>query len=216
LAEEALEDQKAPVRLAAASALGQMQAKSSVSNLKQFLGDEDLAVALAAAQSLISLGDTDGYAVYYAVLTGEHKTGAGRVDEQLKTFKNPKKMAQFGFEEGIAFVPFAGIGYGAFKALRKDDTSPILAAAAKVLAKDPDPKSGRALIKATADKHWLVRVAALDAIAMRGDPKLLPEIEPKMYDDKQIVRYTAAAAVIKLGSLPNAEHHPNRTAPPTE
>src|SRR5262249_23276633 len=107
----------------------------------------------------------------------------------------------FGFEQGIVFVPFAGMGYGAIKALRKDDTSPVLAAAAKALSKDPDPKSGKALVRAASDKRWLVRAAALDAIAMRNDPTLLPDIESKMYDDKQIVRYTAAATVVRLSTL---------------
>ena len=72
-------------------------------------------------------------------MIGEKKSGAGLLDEQKKMLNDPKKMAQFGFEQGIGFVPFAGLGYGALKALRKDDESPVQAAAAKMLLKDPDP-----------------------------------------------------------------------------
>jgi HEAT repeat protein len=201
MAEKALEDEKPEVRKAAASALGRMEARSSIAKLKKALGDKEASVAMAAAQSLLSFGDPEGYDLYYAVLTGERKTGSGMVDEQLKTFKDPKKMATFGLEEGIGFVPFAGIGYGAFKALTKDDASPVRAAAAKVLVKDPDPRTGQGLLRAASDKRWLVRAAALDAIAMRGDSSLLAGIEPKMSDQRATVRYTAAAAVIRLASL---------------
>ena len=82
--------------------------------------------------------------VYYAVLTGETKTGKELMTEQKKMLNDPKKMAQFGFEQGIGFIPFAGLGYGAIKTFTKDDKSPVRAAAAIALASDPDPKSGKA------------------------------------------------------------------------
>ena len=48
--------------------------------------------------------------------------------DQKKMLSDPKKMAQFGFEEGIGFIPFAGVGLGAVKAFTKDDVSPVRAA----------------------------------------------------------------------------------------
>lgn len=110
-------------------------------------------------------------------------------------------MALIGFEEGLGYVPFAGMGFTAFKMLTKDDASPVRAAAAKMLANDPDPASGDALADASSDKNWRVRVAALDATAKRGDPKLLDEVEGAMSDEKEAVRYTAAAAVIRLTTV---------------
>src|SRR5882762_8317679 len=62
--------------------------------------------------------------------------------DQKKRLKDPKKIAQFGFEQGIGFIPFAGGGMGVFKAVTKDAAAPVRAAAAKILAKDPDAKSG--------------------------------------------------------------------------
>lgn len=195
----ALADEKPEVRAAAADALGQMRAKSALPQLKAIIkGDKEPSVVIAAARSLIALGDPLGYAVYYAVLTGEKKSGGGLLDDQKKMLKDPKKMAQFGFEQGIGFIPFASVGLGAFKALTKDDSSPVRAAAARFLAKDPDPKSGDALVEASADKSWLVRAAALDALSHRGDPTVISKIEPRLDDEKEAVRYAAAATIIHL------------------
>lgn len=90
------------------------------------------------------------------------------------------------------------MGDGAFKALTKDDVSPVRAAAAEILARDPDPKSAEALTEAASDKSWIVRAAARDALACRGDSSLLPPIERRLSDEKDVVRHTAAAAVIRL------------------
>jgi HEAT repeat protein len=46
-----------------------------------------------------------------------------------------------------------------------------------------------------------VRVAALDALSHRGDPSVLPSIDPKMDDENDVVKYTAAAAVIHLNDI---------------
>jgi HEAT repeat protein len=201
LTEKALEDQKTEVRVAAATALGQMGSKTSIPKLTNALNDKESAVVLAAAHALLTLGDETAYEIYYAILTGERKSGAGLMDEQEKMLKDPKKMAQFGFEEGIGLIPFAGLGWDALKALTRDDVSPVRAAAAKVLAGDPDPHSSQALAKAVSDKSWVVRVAALDAIAKRGDPALLGAVTPALSDEKDAVRYTAAAAVLRLTAL---------------
>jgi HEAT repeat protein len=203
LALNALADGKPEVRAAAADALGLMKAKSAAPKLgKVILSDEkDVGVILACARSMIELGDDRGYGVYYAVLTGDRKNGGGLLDDQKKMLHDPKKMAQFGFEQGIGFIPFGGLGYGAFKAFSKDDESPVRAAAAKVLTKDPDPKSGMALVDASSDKSWIVRMAALDSLARRGDASSIPQIESKLDDEKDVVRYTAAGAIIHLSEL---------------
>jgi HEAT repeat protein len=200
IAEEALEDERPEVRAAAATALGLMPSRASISKLKNVLSDKETSVVLAAAHSLLLLKDDDGYEVYYTVLTRQHKSIEGLLAEGEKTLKDPKKMAQFGFEEGMGYVPFGGFAFSAFKQLTKDDVSPVRAAAAKVLAKDPDPRSARALVQSASDKSWTVRAAALDAIAERGDPSLLEDIVPAMSDHKDLVRYTAAATVISRGT----------------
>lgn len=190
------------VRISAATSLGKMNARDSIPSLIEALKDERVGVILAAASALRSLGDPSAYLVYYAVLTGERKSGEGLLAEQKKALSDPKKIAQLGFEQGIGFIPFAGLGLGAVKALTPDDDSPVRAATAVALATDPDPKSGEALVRAAQDKSWIVRAAALDAIARRNDSTLIPEIISALNDGRLEVKYTAAAAVYHLATLP--------------
>jgi HEAT repeat protein len=77
LAIKALSDPKPDVRTAAATSLGAMGARGSLPELKKALKDSDVNVVLAAAHSMLQLHDDYAYEVYYAVLTGERKSGAG-------------------------------------------------------------------------------------------------------------------------------------------
>jgi len=201
----ALDDLKPEIQIAAADALGQMQASPALPRLKEHLkADTNAAVAISDARAIIALGDPSGYGVFYAVLTGEKKTGEGLLESQKKMLKDPKQMAQIGFDVGIGFIPFASLGVGAFKTITKDDISPVRAAATRILVKDPDPRSGEALVKACSDKSWLVRAAALDAVSHRGDPSVIPQIEAQLNDDKSAVRYAAAATIIHLEDVRSA------------
>src|SRR6266436_779 len=209
----ALHDKKPNVRTAAAAALGSMRAQHANLELEGALQDSEPAVVLAAANSLLLLHDKVGYDVYYDVLTGERRASKGLIKEQLDTLKDKKKMAKMGFEEGIGFIPFAGMGYEAFKTVTKNDSSPVRAAAAKQLAHDPDPATAKALAAATKDKKWQVRAAALEAIAQRDDRSLLREIAPALDDEKDVVRFTAAACVAHLSELPS-KNDPAKPAKP--
>ena len=201
LAEKALADEKPEVRSAAAAALGNMQSRRSIPKLKAAMEDPDPSVALAAAHSLDLMHDNSAYEVYYGVLNGERKAGKGLLASQASMLHDPKKMAELGFEEGIGFIPFAGIGWGAIKAIRKDDASPVRAAAARVLARDPDPATTKALIEATGDNSWIVQAAALEALAKRGDPSALQTAAQYLSDEKGAIKFTAAAAVIHLTAI---------------
>jgi len=210
----ALKDDKPEVRGAAAQALGDMGAKSATPQLVEALHDTDVGVILTAAHTLVQFGDERGYDVFYAVLTGQQKSGQSLTDQQKKMLNDPKKMAGLGFQAGLGFIPFGGLGYSAFKMFTKDDVSPVLAAAALTLAKDPEPKSGQALVNASQDqKKWLVRAAAYDAIAKRGDPSLKGAAVSGLQDEQEEVQYSAAAAVIRLSDI---EAHPKATPAPAK
>lgn len=205
IAISALDDMKPEIQAAAADALGQMKATSSVPKIKEHLkADTEAAVAIADARALIALGDPSGYGVFYAILTGEKKGGESLLESQKKMLKDPKQVAQLGFDVGIGFVPFGSLGMGAFKTITKDDISPVRAAATRILVKDPDPRSGEALVKACSDKSWLVRAAALDAVAQRGDASVIPQIEAQLSDARSAVRYAAAATIIHLEDVRSA------------
>jgi len=212
MAEAALQDRQPEVRAAAATALGLMGSKAAIPGLKTALSDRKPAVALAAAHALQVLNDPAGYQVYYEVLTGERKSTEGLVGEQMETLKDRRKMGELGFEEGLAFIPFADIGWSATKAMFKDDASPVRAAAARSLVSDSDPRIGQALLRAASDKSWMVRASALLAIAKRGDPRLLDAIVPALSDKNGVVRYTASAAVIRLATVAELDKDADATS----
>jgi HEAT repeat protein len=87
--------------------------------------------------------------------------------------------------------------------LTEKDPSPVRAAAATALADDPDPRSGVALARGLKDKNWIVRVAVLRAIAIRGDQASLDTIEAATQDKRDEVRFAAAAALLKLMEEPS-------------
>jgi hypothetical protein len=123
MVEHALNDPNAKVKAAAARALGPMGAKSSVPKLTALLADADPGVALAAAHSLLMLGERDGvYEFDSQVLLGKRKSADGFVHSQINQLRDPKVAAVMGVETGIGFVPFGSEGYEVFKRARKDDS----------------------------------------------------------------------------------------------
>ena len=202
LAASALGDGKARVRVAACDSLGELRASSAITKLRPALDDKEISVVLAAAQALHKLKDPAGDEAYFSILTGERKGTKGLVAGQLDTLKDPKKMALLGFEEGIGFVPFGGIGYSAFKALHTDDSATVRAGAARMVAHDPDVATQKALVQAaTSDKSALVRAAALVSLSERGNASVIEDIAGAMSDGNDVVKYTAAATVVHLNSV---------------
>ena len=197
MAESALKDREREVRATAATALGEMGAKEAIPALKQLLTDRKPEVVLAVARSLQLLDDPTGKEVFLEVLVGERKP-EGRISQEMDSL-NTKTIVEFGVQEGLGFLPFAGDAYSAVKAVRKNPASTSRSLAARELVKDTDPRVDRALVHAAvSDKSWLVRASALLAIAKRQNPELLNAIVPALSDKNRVVRYTAAAAVIRL------------------
>ncbi|MFL6351727.1 MAG: HEAT repeat domain-containing protein [Bryobacteraceae bacterium] len=196
--EKGLLDENFHVRVAAAKGLGRIGAASARPKLRQALNDNEVEVVIAVANSLYLLKDPAAYEVYYALLTGARKSSEGLLQSELHILKDRRSMEKLAFETAIGFVPFGGMGYEAWKTVTKDDTSAVRAVAAERLATDPDQKSGRVLAEACADKKWEVRLAAVDAIAQRGDPALMDPLLPLLDDGSDSVRYDAAAAILRL------------------
>jgi HEAT repeat protein len=201
LAEDALGDKEALVRGAAAKALGALGSPESIPKLQNLLADKDVSVALAVGHALIQLKSNSGYDIYYSLVVGVRKGRTSPITEELNQMKTPARAIRFAFDQGVGFLPYGGYGMEALKAWNKRSTAPTRAAAARELAGDPDPRSGQALAKAVSDKDWTVRAAAVEAIANRRDPSLLADIVPAMSDRKDIVRYSAAAGVLRLSRI---------------
>jgi HEAT repeat protein len=198
----ALRDKSTGVREAAAVVLGQQRARSAIPALKEALSDSEISVVLAAAHSLLLLKDSSAYEIYYAILMGDKKGSTGLVESQINRFKDPKQLAEMGISEGVGFVPFGGMGYEAYRQIRKHDSSPVRAAAARFLANDPDAMSEDALVQtAVADKEEEVRLAALDALAQRGDPRCIERLVKNLDGSKPAVRYRTAAVILHLSDI---------------
>jgi HEAT repeat protein len=207
LAEKALKDKSSSVRTAAATSLGEMHASSADSSLKAVLNDKNFSVVMAAAHALLLLNDRVSYDVYYEAYIGERKNKSGMVAQQVQILHDPKQLAQMAFNEGIGYVPFSGIPGGAYQTIMKDRKDGVAAKAAllSALATDPEARTGKLLLTVSRNKNWVLRVAALDAIAKRGDPSLLPGIEPRLSDPKREARLAAAATVIRLDDVAHAK-----------
>ena len=128
----------------------------------------------------------------------ENRKRESLITQEMDQMKTPSRAIRFAFDQGIGFLPYGGYGMEVLHAWNKRSSAPTRAAAARELAGDPDPRSGHALAKAVSDKDWTVRAAAVEAIAKRADASLLADIVPAMSDKKDIVRYSAAAAVLRL------------------
>ncbi len=111
----ALHDNNAGVRTAAAATLGQLHAYSAITALKEALSDKDISVVLASAHALLMLKDNSAYGIYYAILMGDKKSSEGMIQAQMSRLKDPKQVAELGFQEGLGFIPFGGMGYEAYR-----------------------------------------------------------------------------------------------------
>jgi HEAT repeat protein len=207
LAETALKDKNSSIRTAAATSLGQMHASGADASLKEALNDKNLSVVMAAAHALRLLNDAACYDAYYEIYTGERKNDSSMIAQEMKVLHDPKQLAEMGFNEGIGFVPFGGIPWEALQTIMKDRKSGTAAKAALIsaLATDPEARTSRLLLKTSQNRSWVLRLAALEAIAKRGDTTLAPGIEPRLSDPRREVRFAAAATVIHLDDLARAQ-----------
>jgi HEAT repeat protein len=194
LAEHALQDSQTSVRKAAVIALGAMGSRSSLPKIKAMLPSANAEIVVASAAVLKQFDDPEGYEIYYEILTGKRTSGGGI----LSGLKDRKALEKMGIEEAIGFIPFGGIGIGAYEYFKHIGTSGVDAVAAAALASDPDQAAREALVHASFGGKDIVRLAALQALARRGDPSVVGKIEPAMYSGTPLISYTAAAAVAHL------------------
>lgn len=198
IVEAGLDDQSPVVREAAARSLGEMHSTSSISKLQAAVDDKDFGVSIAAATSLVGMKNDAGYDANFEMLTGARKSGEPLTQQASRTLHDRDKMIMLSFEQGMGFAPFGGFAVAAFEAMKKNSTAPVRASAALALAHDPDERSARALVIATGDKEWIVRVAAIRALGMRDDASLVGELKAPLSDSRSEVRYAAAASIIRL------------------
>ncbi|MFZ0820633.1 MAG: HEAT repeat domain-containing protein [Candidatus Acidiferrales bacterium] len=208
LALTALDDKEPEVRAAAADALGEMHSSAAIPKLREALDDHDVLAAWAASRALLALHDNHGYDIPFEVLTGKRKGGQSLPAQARATLNDPEKTLGFVLTQGIGFAPYGGYFLQAFRTVQGRGDIPAHAAAALALAHDPDRRAGDALVDVVfgkgpfLEKEALVRIAALRAIAERGDRALIGRIAPALSDHSDDVRFMAAAAVLRLNAIP--------------
>ena len=92
-------------------------------------------------------------------------------------------------------------------------TAPFACGPYRKLAKDPDAQTEAALIEAASNKSWKLRVAALEALAERGDPRLADTLAFHLSDRNHAVRCAAAAGFIRLSGAKESEVQQSYTLP---
>jgi len=200
----AVQDKDPAVREAAVAALGEMKSSLAIPTLKQSLEDDSGAVRFAAAKALWQLGDHSGRGLIEQVLSKQGSSSDGMLKQGLtdanKKLHSPGDMARIGLTEasGVFLGPFS---YGVVMAeeLAKDKGAPARAISASLLASDHDPKSVRALEDAVQDENAGVRAAAAKAIGSHTCKQLLPDLQ-FLLDDKDEVKYMAAASIVRIES----------------
>jgi len=208
-----LKDKEVDVRETAAAVLGEMNSRAAIPKLVEALDDEALEVNFAAARSLWNLGDRRGKEVLLAVLAGDRGVSAGIVKGTMrdakKRLRDPAGLAMLGAKEGAGmFLGPAAMGIIVFEELRKDGSAWARIIAVETLTKGADQAATKSLEEALDDKSWLVRTAVTKALALRGSRASIPKIEPLLDDKHDGVRYSAAAAIIRMESSPRKSVKP--------
>jgi HEAT repeat protein len=203
MAENALRDHDAQVRVAAANALGEMKATQAAPALKAALDDTG-EVAFAAAKALCDMGDPAGRDMLVAVIAGERKDTPGimtnAIRDARKKIHHPEGILLMGGQDaaGAMFGP-ASMGIVAVKDAFKLRGVSGQASAAESLAKDPETYAVTLLEWALTDDKWEVRAAAAKALGERGTLDSIPPLEKAMIENKHTaIRTLAAASIIRI------------------
>ena len=203
-----LEDKDVQVRVAAITSLVDMKNKKAAPALKRALADPVPEVSFAAAKALWVIRDPEGEDALISVLGKELKTSSGYFTKQkrdsLRLLQTPRPLLMFAFKTGIGFAPVPGLGEGvsSLQGILSDAGISGRAATALLLAPERDPRVEAALIDCLEDKEASVRAAACHALALRNKKSLEPQLIPLMEDKKPAVRMRAAAACLRLESIP--------------
>ena len=105
LAESSLADPSPDVRAAAATSLGQIGLGASIPKLQEAVKDPESEVVFSATSALFVLGDPGAYQVYYAVLTGQRKSGNALLQSQLEMLQDPQALARIASRPGwVSFL----------------------------------------------------------------------------------------------------------------
>jgi HEAT repeat protein len=206
--ETMLTDKDVQVRIATVASLVDLHNHGAARALRRALNDQVPEVSFAAAKALFELHDPAGTQALLSVLSGESKTASNFFTDQMRNtirmMHTPKTLFMFALRQGIGFAPVPGLGEGvaSMRALLSDPGVSGRAEAALMLGRRRDRDTLRALREALSDKDWSVRAAAIHSLALWNDPILKSDLASLLNDNNKAVRLRAAAAYLRLDSLP--------------
>jgi HEAT repeat protein len=200
--EKMLNDKDSGVREAACTTLGEMRSRSTIPKLQRTLNDNAPEVAFAAAKALYAMGNATGREVLIAVVQGDQPDASGVISTSMREMRlklhDPKALIMLGIAQGAGFLGPFGAGVPIAERLMKDNQASGKTAAVLLLATDTTEGSKSSLRQALKDKNWTVRAAASHAVALRHVTAAYPDLTELLDDKRDEVRYSAAAAMIRL------------------
>ena len=117
---------------------------------------------------------------------------------------------------GAFLGPFS-MGISFIEESTKNNSAPVQALCAQMLAADDSPETVTELRDALGDKNWAVRASAARALARLGHPEDIPQLKNMMANDKeQPARFAAAAAIIRLSFVVSKASPPPAPAKPKQ
>jgi HEAT repeat protein len=209
-----LRHQDPRAREAAAVALGSLPGGEAVAQLRYALADESPQVRAAAARALGVQGGREAADVLLVALKDEEPAVAGAAAEAIGGLGDPALGAHLlpllGSEEAPGE---AAAAYAVVRALRRLDAPEIDVAlyraaahpegevvkeAAAVAADLPGEAGTQVLLACARHDAWDVRRAAARALARRGDPAVLPDLEALLDAEEDAMVAEGFAEAIRL------------------
>jgi HEAT repeat protein len=197
-------------RVAAASALGRIGARTSLAPLSAALTDPDREVAYAAAQALARYDDPQAYEALLDALARGDALPAVRVVALLEEFRpaNARELIERRASADDSEVRY-WVAYllgqladpasaRVVKALSLDPDEDVRATAAEALAPFADAD---ALGRLLCDDSWVVRCHAAKAVGEARLASLAPRLAELLEDRSWWVRQNSALALGELGEL---------------
>jgi len=216
LLSEALKDDDLELRQTAAAVMGQMKCRSCIPALKVALDDDSGEVSFAAAKALWDMGDRSGRALLEEVLTGEVKSAPGVIEStrrKARTTMHDKKAIVFiGAKEATSvLLGPASLGITATEMALKDGNGGGRTLSATMLGENCDAHALEVLEhELDNEKNWAVKAAVARSVGRCGNKDAIPFLEQKLSESHALVRFMAAAAIVRLSAPHDHLRAPNQ------
>jgi HEAT repeat protein len=198
-------DSDVDVRSAVVASLADFKNPGTIPILRKALEDPVAEVEFSAARALYQFRDQEAQKFLADVVSGETKGSSNFFSKQersyLRLLHTPTKLVVTTAELAVP-VPFFGVGVSSIQGILLDPGSSARAGALLLLGTGNDRILPMLVRQGLTDKDWSVRGAAAHVIATHPFDQLQSSLVPLLDDDKDAVRFRAAAAYLRLSESP--------------